>query len=357
MYNIFFDIYYIGLLLIVLVEFIFKLSLSHTFSSNKGTGAQPFIVLFIILLSIWMGFRPPSESFGDTLLYKSVYEMGEFRFSDVGFNVFSLLCKRFGFSSDIYLSLIAFLYIFLPYMFLSRRIDSSWYGLLFVIGSFSFLGYGINGIRNGLSTSLLLYSFIFLRNQTENGKDKIIPLIICCILSISIHKSAVLPVFCLFVSIYKIKTINAAINLWLISIPVSLLAGGPISSLFMGLGFDERLDGYLKAELTKGFRWDFVLYSMVPIVLAYYINKKKIIIDRIYQIMIVTYILSNALWIIVISASFSNRFAYLSWFMYPFVIVYPILKFRIWEKQISKDALILFSYFLFSFVMHFFVYN
>lgn len=357
MYNDFFDIYYIGLLLLVLVESVFKFSLSSTFSNVKGINAPYLIVLFILLLSLWMGFRPPSDSFGDTILYKGAYDKGEFQFPDKGFNEFTLLCRNLNLSSEIYFSLIAFLYIFLPYVFFYRRVNSSWYGLLFIIGSFSFLGYGINGIRNGLSTSLLLFSFVFLCNQTEKGKDKMIPLIICCILAISIHKSAILPVFCLLLSIFIIKTLNAAIKIWIFSIPVSLLAGGPISSLFLRLGFDERLDGYLNSELSKGFRWDFVLYSIVPIMLAYYIHKKKIVIDRIYQIMIVTYILSNALWILVISASFSNRFAYLSWFMYPFVIVYPILKFRIWEKQMSKNALILLSYFLFSFVMHFFVYN
>ena len=57
----------------------------------------------------------------------------------------------------------------------------------------------------------------------------------------------------------------------------------------------------------------------------------------------------------VIRSSFSNRFAYLSWFIYPVVMAYPLLRMNIWKDQDRKTALILFFYSGFTFFM-FFVY-
>jgi len=54
----------------------------------------------------------------------------------------------------------------------------------------------------------------------------------------------------------------------------------------------------------------------------------------------------------VIRAAFSNRFAYLSWFIYPLVIAYPLLRMNIWEDQDRKTAQILLAYSGFTFFMH-----
>jgi hypothetical protein len=57
----------------------------------------------------------------------------------------------------------------------------------------------------------------------------------------------------------------------------------------------------------------------------------------------------------VVRAAFSNRFAYLSWFLYPIVFTYPLFRMNIWKDQDRKTALILFAYSGFTFFM-FFVY-
>ena len=56
-------------------------------------------------------------------------------------------------------------------------------------------------------------------------------------------------------------------------------------------------------------------------------------------------------WIIVINASFSNRFAYLSWFLYPIVLSYPLLRMSIWKNQGRKTAYILIAHSLFTYLM------
>ena len=76
----------------------------------------------------------------------------------------------------------------------------------------------------------------------------------------------------------------------------------------------------------------------MPIILAWYIIfKRRIKVDFNYILLLGVYIYSNAFWVMVIRASFSNRFAYLSWFIYPLVLAYPLLKFPIWKKKTYLD--------------------
>lgn len=351
MYDNFHLIYYNLLLLAVLIECCFKYSIYNTFyisTNEKGEKLGPIIL--IVILSIILGYRPGSVSFGDTSLYQYVYENRLYIYeTEPVFNVFSKICSSLGVSTGIYLSIIAFLYILLPYLFISKHTYSKWFSLLMILTSFSFLGYGVNGIRNGLALSLLTYSFVFIN---LDGKAQHIKLIICCLLAIGIHKSSMLPVCGIFLSIYIIKDVKSAILIWVLSIPISFIGGNSISPLFLNLGFDDRLDSYLTGIFKTGFRWDFILYSSVPIFFAYYIIYiRNIVVDRLYMILINTYTLSNAVWIIIINAAFSNRFAYLSWFLYPIVIAYPLLKYQIWDDDGNTIALVLFIYYLFTYLM------
>lgn len=101
-----------------------------------------------------------------------------------------------------------------------------------------------------------------------------------------------------------------------------------------------------------GFRWDFLLYSAAPILLVWYLTIKHDFKDKMFNLIANTYILSNAFWIMVIRAAFSNRFASLSWFLYPLVLAYPLLRFKIWEDQDRKFGLILLAYASFTFLMY-----
>ena len=41
------------------------------------------------------------------------------------------------------------------------------------------------------------------------------------------------------------------------------------------------------------------------------------------------YVLVNALWLLFIRVPYSDRFAYLSWFLIPFLLLYPVLNGRL----------------------------
>jgi hypothetical protein len=74
--------------------------------------------------------------------------------------------------------------------------------------------------------------------------------------------------------------------------------------------------------------------------------------------MLNTYLLANAVWVLLIHASFSNRFAYLSWFMMPWLLVYPFLP----GKTLTRPrggviAVVLFLQFMFTYFMFMVVYR
>lgn len=351
MYSNFYLIYYNILLIAVIVESFSLQSIANSYIPIKKKVSNIWTFLVIVALAIILGYRPGSTLFGDTIFYQSSYENKIFAYdTEPVFNAIGRICSNLGFSVGIYLSIIAFFYILLPYLFLDKHLNSKWFSLLMIMASFSFLGYGVNGARNGLALSLIAYSFSFI---SVKGKVNWVMLLVCFFLALGIHKSSMLPICCMMLSLFVVKEVKTAILIWLLCIPISFFGGSSLSPLFLGLGFDDRLDEYLLTTTFRtGFRWDFILYSMIPILLAYYIVYiKKVLVDRLYVVLINTYTLSNALWIIIINASFSNRFAYLSWFMYPIVFAYPLLKYKIWGNQRAKVGAFLFFYYLFTYVM------
>lgn len=351
MYEYFHPIFYNILLIVIIISTLLTSATNNINRIRGGTSSNILVLIIILILSIIFGYRPGTTNFGDTALYQRNYEKQVFIYdSEPVFNWIGKSCSDFNFPTGVYLSIIAFLYILGPYYLLQNKTDRKWFSLLFILSSFSFLGYAVNGIRNGLALSILTICFVFINNK---GKIRWLSLIITAFIAVGIHKSAILPACCLIFSILFIKDVKIAIIIWLIAIPISVVGGSRLSYMFLGLGFDNRLDEYLLGVFKTGFRWDFILYSVIPIILAYYtIYIKKIQVDTFYIVLINTYILANAFWIIIIEAAFSNRFAYLSWFLYPIVFAYPLLKYKLWHNQNSKVSLCLFLYYIFTYLMY-----
>src|SRR5690606_36663737 len=85
-------------------------------------------------------------------------------------------------------------------------------------------------------------------------------------------------------------------------------------------------------QYKTGFRWDFVIYSILPILLARYYQKRGFQ-DRLYSQLVSMYTIANAFWILLIRMPLSDRLANLSWFLIPVLIMYPLLTKRIFERQ------------------------
>lgn len=308
---------------------------------NKSIGGNSFIVVLYIIVALFIGFRPISGIFTDMLLYSSMYYDNIMTdHNDIGIWWLASFCKSWNLESSVWFTIISFIY-FGAYLKASMNLSKNNGGLIFVtfLMAFSTFAYATNTIRCGMATSIAILAMSY---YLLNGKSNKIIAYILFVCSIITHKSSALPIVCFIISYYKVDA-KKSMLFWLLSVVLSLVMGNSISSIFENLGFDDRMDKYLQAtDMTGfayvGFRWDFLLYSIMPILLAYYIIIKKKIRDKKYETLISAYILSNAFWVMIIRAQFSDRFAYLSWFMYPIVIAYPFLKLNIFGTMQAKIA-------------------
>lgn len=347
-------------------------------------------LIMISILIIVIGLRPVNRAFGDTVNYARSYASISPVFNEIDWSkewLYAIICKwckSMGFSVNVYFLVIAIGYFGLMFGAYKKALwENAWFAMLFALTAFSTLSYGVNGLRNGLACSFITLAIIF----AAKDKNYIIAGLLC-FLALGIHKSTMLPTAAMVGALFFIRKPKIALLFWLMSIPVSLVAGGPLSNILMSMGFDDRADQYMSGHGIEagvsvgktGFRWDFLLYSAMPVWLIWTIQKKLeqkrlemgiektpeeeesgvygagILADaqsmRVYNVLAVIYLLANAFWVIVIKANFSNRFAYLSWFLYPLVIAYPVIRLHIWEDQDKKAGQILIAHAGFTIIMH-----
>lgn len=314
------------------------------------------VTLCTIFLGLWLGMRDLNSAwFGDTALYGQLYEYStawdfhSFDFSELGWDWLNYIFRSNNFSAQFFFTVIALIYFSSYATAISRIFKSNVWGafIIFLI-SFSTYAFCVNGIRNGLATALLILGMSY----TVNIKRMHCVVIGIALMALAtfIHKTVWLPIIC-FILAGIVRNFNIYLVCWLITILLSLISGNYFAEIFASMGFDDRMVQYvnLGKEYSKlgykvGFRWDFLIYSSAPIVLGYYAIVKKNIKDINYELLLNTYTLANTIWLLVIRAAFSNRFAYLSWFLYPIVFAYPLLNFKLWSDQNKKVALILFGY-------------
>ncbi|SDE87640.1 EpsG family protein [Epilithonimonas hungarica] len=311
---------------------------------------------FLVIFSLYIGLRPVSgRYFGDMSTYHIGYEAlqkgGDVKIEkDYVFNYFMWACSKI-MSSQSFFLLVDILYILPCYWFSRLYFKRYWFfGFFMFLGSFSFWAYGTNGIRNGLATSLFILGLCFYEHK------KMLMYVLFGI-SFFMHSSIIIPIAAFIISgTYKNPKIY--LYIWLASIPLSLVGGSFWEGFFSNLGLEDRTSGYLtnndefKEQFSQtGFRWDFVLYSGFGIFAGYYFILKKNVIDSLYIHLFGIYTIANAFWILVIRATFSNRFAYLSWFLMAAVIAYPMFCYKLWKDQYKVFGVILFLYYMFTYLM------
>ncbi|WP_103068558.1 EpsG family protein [Aquimarina sediminis] len=311
------------------------------------------LMTFVIL---YMGQRPISgKYFGDMRTYTRYFENymmgGEILGSkDIFFHVF-MKSLSYVVSTHTFFTIMAMIYVLPLYRISKQLFKEYWYYafLMFVV-SFSFYTYGVNGIRNGAATSLFLLGVSYNRNK--------VIMALCFLVSVSFHKTMFLPILA-FVTTYFYNDPKVFLKGWLACIPLSLAMGSVWVSIFSSLGFDDRLAGYLTTQAEEGtfastgFRWDFLFHSAFAVFAGWYAIYKKDYKDQFYYQLLNTYLICNGFWILVIKANYSNRFAYLSWFMMGLVVIYPFIKQKFFKDHHFMIGKIVLVYFMFTYAMYY----
>jgi hypothetical protein len=311
-----------------------------------------YISLFFAIF--YIGFRPISGVFVDMTVYAYTFE----RFQennpidysdDYGFYYFMILCTKI-MTKEFFFFVCSIIYI-LPLYILSKNLFKKYwfYSFLMLCVSFSFWAYGTNGIRNGLATSLFLLSFSFY-------KRKYLTLLIM-FFSCTFHQTMLLPTLAYILTLFYNST-QKYLLAWFIAIPTSLILGNFLVKYIemSGIGV-EKIGVYFTDEIDEGFskigfRWDFLFYSSMAVFSGWYFIIKKKFKDKFYTQLFNVFLISNTFWILIIQVNFSNRFAYLSWFMMGLVIIYPLLKLNTFKNQHFAIGKIIFAYFLFTYILN-----
>lgn len=339
--------------LLIVVFFTWLSSRNTTLTEAVNLNNKRFFTFFILLVTVlYMGFRPVYWVFGDMLTYNQsfdnfVYGAPFILGKDFVFTYFMYSSAQI-MSASMFFFVCTLLYV-LPLWSACQAWfkEYSFYAFLALVASFSFWSYGTNGIRNGIATSIFLFAL---------SRKNIVFRIVFVIVALGFHNSIMIPTAALILTYFYNNTKKYFYG-WLVCIPLSLISGGFWEGLFAGLMEDDRVS-YLTganergAFSNTGFRWDFLLYSASAVYAAYFFIFKKKFQDPVYNRLVNVYLAANGFWILVIRANFSNRFAYLSWFMMGIIIVYPFLtKIQI-RNQHRVLGTVLLAYFAFTYLMN-----
>ena len=345
--------------ILLMIAFVFLSSYKYSLEDSINLSGKNILGVFVLIFIIfYMGLRPVSgKYFGDMSTYAKIfrsYTSGnqyiEYN-KDFGFSFFLNFCTKY-LNLDIFFLLCSFLYIFPLYLSSKKIFKEYWFYSFFILAcSFSFWAAGVNGIRAGIASSFLIIGL---------SREKKLSSVIWFFLAVSFHKSMVIPVLAfLIASIYRNSKFYLII--WLLAIPLSYAIGNFFENLFISTGLlEEEVSVYFSDEIDKGiknsevgFRWDFILYSCIPVFTGWYFIFKKNYVDKLYITFFNCYLIANTFWILVIRANFSNRFAYLSWFIMGIIVVFPFLKISWFKKQHVILAWVFLFYYLFTYTLNF----
>lgn len=325
---------------------------SNTCNKLLQQNSSFFPVLFAMLIAVYLGSRPVSgRYFVDMIMYNHYWNIVDVNtpikyfdwHSEWFFQFLVIYCKKMVHDAHFWFLVVDIIYVGSQIWACKKLLfENVWLALLFVLFSSSFFSFGTNGIRNGMACSLMMLSLAFF---CDGKKINTCIGIFIFLLAMGCHRSVIVPMVGFLTSRFIVKDLKYSLWVWGICIILSVVGGSFFQNLIMGLGFDDRMYRYgandkMYQFAHVGFRWDFLIYSSLPIFLVYYVVKRNIQ-DKTFNLIAGTYIIANSVWVLVCRVAFSNRFAYLSWFMFGLVIAYAIIRIPIWRDQDYKAGLAL----------------
>ena len=283
-----------------------------------------------LLFAVFIGLRPNDPVFADTVGYVASYNSllnMPFHFlfdvENLLFDNIFVFFASYDLGWHLLLLLMAVIYFLgtykVCYIWFPKNVLVSY---LVFLSAFSSFSYSVNGVKAGVAASLFLLAMAY-------RKEKPLWAILLAISSWGFHHSMT-PCLIAFLIVWLYNKPKWYFVFWLICLILSVFHVTFFQNLFAGYT-GEKGARYLDVESMNGwkgkigFRIDFVLYSVLPIIVGWWAVFKKKITNVPYNHLLCSYLIMNGLWLLCMYAGFTNRIAYLSWFMYPFVLIYPFL--------------------------------
>ncbi|MAN58582.1 MAG: hypothetical protein CMC08_01950 [Flavobacteriaceae bacterium] len=290
-------------------------------------------IILLCTVILFIGLRDPMghwRYFGDTSAYTRTYfdikhgYRTEFN-KDPGFFLYMRIIANV-FPITFFYILSACFYVLLPHITFRKWFgEYSFFGLVALVVSMSFWPFGINTLRSGLAAAIFIFALQFQKKKWLKW--------IFLILSVTFHKGMLLPFFAYILAHY-LKNTKRLVQLWMLAIPLSYYFGNVLEEYFKNMltmsSFlqDSRADTYFEENpyLEIKFRWDFIVYSSIPIAFGLWYIYKNLFKENLYTRLVNTYIIVNTVWLILMRVAYTDRIAYLSWFLIPILLVYPLLR-------------------------------
>lgn len=349
--------YPIYFLIITIATLIARVSPVVDDSSIKRP-VPPSAIILCLFMILFIGTRPSGTIFADMSNYYISWishfrEPFHFNFhtSNIIFDNLLLAMSSWGMSITSFYLLISAIYFSCILLAANRLFPQhTLFAFLVYLAAFSTLSYATNGIKAGVAASLFLVAITYRERRAL--------LLLFLALSYGFHHSMEVPILA-FIVVSIIKNQNVYFYFWILTLVLALLHVTFFMGVFANIG-DEGAVTYLVDTgeewfKNEGFRIDFVIYSAVPILLGRWLKYKYQLVDEGYVTLLNLYSLCNSIWLLCMYAAFTNRIAYLSWFLYPFVLIYPFLKTTIHDRQFIAAKSVSIIHLSFSLFM-FFVY-
>lgn len=326
--------------------FLFVVTVLSIFCYFKYNGNSTIIIgtkwqalILAICFAIFIGSRPIyTLVFGDTqgyaLYHDSIlnknftfsWDAENFLFDNYGGWIASLGIDHVG-----YFIGIALFYFIIRYLSCVKLFpDNSYLAFLVFCGSFLTFTSAVNGLKAGIASSFFALAVAY-RNEWKKAA-------VCLFITLGFHHAFILNIL-VYTICFFYKNTKYYIYIWMAALLVAILHVNYFQNLFAGFA-DERGAEYLigAGGYHTGMRYDFVIYSVMPIIIGWRMIFKHDFNDTVYTFILNTYILLNAVWLLCMYASFTNRIAALSWCLYPIIILYPFLSKDLRWSVVRKNS-------------------
>ena len=335
-------------------------NITHPLNKRKKDGT----FVLALLMVLFIGFRPESYVFVDMfnyiIDYNAFYKNTIFIFNkeaeNLLFDNYFAWIGSMDLGTTFFFVSIAVIYFVCSYIACRRLFPQDTLAAYLVfLAAFSTFSYGTNGIKAGAAASI----FLVAMSYRENLK-MCIPLIL---ISWGCHHSMIMTVVAFALTlVYKNSKVYFAG--WCFCLLIAMAHITFFQELFAGILSDSGDSGanYLNAVDNEwggktGFRIDFVIYSAMPILVGYWaVYKKRMQLSKIYTCLLNLYMTLNGTWMLCMYANFTNRIAYLSWFLYPIVLIYPYLNENWGPRRYKAFSLVMLAHLCFTLFMRFIYY-
>lgn len=297
------------------------------FQNRKESRTAFFLAIFF---SLFIGLRPISIEFVDMVGYAGRYDWlqnsGQIYSLDTDnwlFDNLILYSAHNGYTKQLFFCVISIIYYLISYLAIRIIFKNNITAAYLVwLGSFSTFSYGVNGIKAGAAAAIFLLAIALYHKK--------LLAILFALVSLGFHHSMILCVIA-YIVVSLFKKPKYYFYFWIFCFVIAALHITFFQILF-GNYTDEQGSNYLLTTSGEqfggrgGFRLDFIIYSSVPVIIGYIALFKKKLKSEKYALIYNFYLLTNGVWMLCMYASFTNRIAYLSWFVYPVVLIYPLLE-------------------------------